>query len=139
MRGANKGERRQQADVAFTKTFGIRDLGETGNALEPEVFDPSAGPGDGGEQNIAAVGLHSGPGGGFMRDALHGQEARSRPGEHERNRCGLAGSQLVTAGFRRLGRALRHQADLHGLRFAMTAIDIVLDQVALRRGGRKLR
>src|ERR1700674_2559751 len=34
----NEGERSQQADVALAKTFAVRDLSETGNAPEPEVF-----------------------------------------------------------------------------------------------------
>ncbi len=65
---------------------------------EPEVFEPPAGPGDGGEQSIAGLGFHGGRRCGFMRDAFHGEEARSRPRQHERGRCGLAGSRLSLPG-----------------------------------------
>ena len=83
----NKGERSQQADVAFAMGFAIGNLGEGGDTAEPEVVDPSAGLGDGGEQSIAAFGLHRRLRvHGRMNDAFHGREAWSGPGQRERGR-----------------------------------------------------
>jgi Integrase core domain len=99
----HEGERRQKADLAFAKRFTLSDLDEGRDTTEPEVFDPSAGLGDGGEHSIADLGLHGGLGGGFMHDPFHGNEVRSRPGQHERGRGRLArggrSSQFTSAEF----------------------------------------
>src|SRR5580704_5497873 len=54
----NEGERRQEADVAFAERFAVRDVGEGRDTTEPEIFYPSAGPGDGWEQCLAGFAAH---------------------------------------------------------------------------------
>jgi hypothetical protein len=50
MRGDREGEGSEQADVAFDPALPLGNLGEGGNAAEPDIVDPSTGLGDGGEQ-----------------------------------------------------------------------------------------
>ncbi len=50
MRGDREGEGSEKADVAFDPALPLGNLGEGGNAAEPDIVDPSTGLGDGGEQ-----------------------------------------------------------------------------------------
>jgi hypothetical protein len=129
----NEGKRRQETDVAFTKTFAIGNLAERRDATEPEVFHPSASLGDGGKQRIAALGTHGGLFGGLVHNALHGDEGRGRPGQRERGRGQFAPGLLVVSVVCGRGRTTQNQADLNGLRSDDHAINMALDQVAVCR------
>ena len=58
--GRQEGEGSEQADVPFALGLTLGNLGEGGNAAEPDVVDPSPGLGDCGEQSVAAFGLIAG-------------------------------------------------------------------------------
>src|SRR6202035_866987 len=62
----------------------LGNLGEGGNAAEPDVVDPSPGLGDGGEQSVPAFRFHRRFGVGRMNNALHGREAWRGPGKRDR-------------------------------------------------------
>ena len=53
----HEGERRQKADVAFTKTFAVGDFGEGRDTTEPKVLNPATSFGDGGQQSVAGLGF----------------------------------------------------------------------------------
>jgi hypothetical protein len=74
------------ADVPFTLGFTLGNLGDGGNAAEPDGVDPSSSLGDCGEQSITAFGPHCRLGTGRMKDALHGLKAWRGPGKRDRGR-----------------------------------------------------
>ena len=120
--------------MPFALGFMLGNLGEGGNAAEPNVVDPSSGLGDCGEQSIAAFGLHRRFCGGRMNDALNGHKAWRGPGKRDRD-WRTAGSLLAGTGvFGLLTR--RNEADFQCLRFDDHARDMALDQVAVRKSGR---
>ena len=113
----------------------LGNLGEGGNAAEPDVVDPSPGLGNGGEQSVAAFGLHRWFCAGRMKDALHGREAWRRPGKRDRGRRQWAGSRISEAVVFGLRRCLArgNEADVQCLRLDDHARDMAFDQLAVRK------
>jgi hypothetical protein len=92
--GRQEGEGSEQADVPFAMGLTRGNLGEGGNAVEPDVVDPSPGLGDGGEQSVPAFGLHRWIYARLMNDALHGREAWRGPGKGDHGRRIKVGSRI---------------------------------------------
>src|SRR5260370_343486 len=69
-RGATKASGASRRTWALAKGFAFCELGECRDRAEPEIFDPPASLGDGGQQSIAARGTHSGLSGRFMHDVI---------------------------------------------------------------------
>src|SRR5580692_7400909 len=113
----------------------LGDLSEVGKAAEPNALDPSSGLGDCGEQSIAPFGTHRRFCGGRMKDALNGHKAWRDPGKLDRD-WRTAGSLLAGTGvFGLLTR--RIEADFQCLRGDDHARDMALDEVAVRKSGRR--
>src|ERR1700730_11942744 len=138
--GRQEGEGSEQADVPFALGPKLCDLGEGGDAAEPDVIDPSPSFGNCGKQSITAFGPHRRFSRGRMNDALHRREVWRGPCEPDRGHLRTAGSLLIDDGvfglIRRLAR--RNEADFQCLGFDNHALDMAFDQVAIRKGGRRL-
>ena len=138
--GRQEGEGSEQADVPFSLGPKLCGLVEGGDAAEPDVIDPSPSFGNCGKQSITAFGPHRRFSRGRMNDALHRREVWRGPCEPDRGHLRTAGSLLIDDGvfglIRRLAR--RNEADFQCLGFDNHALDMAFDQVAIRKGGRRL-
>jgi hypothetical protein len=126
--------------VPFAQCLPRGNLGEGGDAAEPDVVDPSPGLGDGRKQDVPAFGFHHGLCVGLMKDALHGREARCCPRQRDHGRGMDAGSRISEAGIFTLNQCFPrgNETDLQCLRPDKHARDMAFDQLVVRKAGRRL-